>query len=83
LFDETGDVESVVPSLDDITNRRNRQRELRLLQQAINNANVSITLADSSQPDEPLVYVGAFTPPCSNEMDALQNYLGEVTSSPS
>jgi len=78
LFDETGDVESVVPSLDDITNRRDRQRELRLLQQAIDDANVSITLADPSQPDEPLVYVGAFTPPCSNEMDALQNHLGEI-----
>ncbi len=41
----------------DITDRRERKRELRLLQQSIDDANVPITLADPSQSDEPLVYV--------------------------
>jgi PAS domain S-box-containing protein len=57
VFDETGDVESVVASLNDITDRRERQRELGLLQQSIDNANVPITLADPTQPDNPLIYV--------------------------
>lgn len=41
----------------DVTDRQERQRELSLLQQAIDDASVSITLADPSQPDQPLVYV--------------------------
>jgi PAS domain S-box-containing protein len=57
LFDETGDVESVVGSLSDITDRRERQRELRLLQQSIDDTNVPITLADPSREDNPLIYV--------------------------
>jgi PAS domain S-box-containing protein len=57
LFDETGSVESVVASLSDITDRRERQRELQLLQQAFDDANVPITLADPSDEENPLVYV--------------------------
>jgi PAS domain S-box-containing protein len=41
----------------DITDRHEQQQELQLLQQAIDDADVSITLADPSQSDEPLVYV--------------------------
>lgn len=48
-------------SIHDVTDREERQRELRLLQQAIDDANVPITLADPSKKDDPLVYVnGAF-----------------------
>ena len=41
----------------DITDRRERQRELQQLQQAIDNAKVPITLADPAKEDDPLVYV--------------------------
>jgi len=41
----------------DITEQEKRQRERRLLQQSIDDANVSITLADPAKEDEPLVYV--------------------------
>jgi PAS domain S-box-containing protein len=57
LFDETGAVESVVASVSDITDRRERQQELRLLQRSVDNADVPITLADPSKEDDPLVYV--------------------------
>jgi PAS domain S-box-containing protein len=52
-----GDTTTIRGAVHDITDRRERQRELQRLQQAIDDANVSITLADPSQPDEPLVYV--------------------------
>ena len=54
---ENGDVTKLRGAGHDITDRQERQRELRLLQQAIDDAKVSITLADPSQPDAPLVYV--------------------------
>ena len=58
--DET--VVSVQGTIQDVTEQTNRQRELRLLQQAIDDANIAITLADPAQDDEPLVYVNdAFT----------------------
>jgi PAS domain S-box-containing protein len=41
----------------DVTERRERQQELRRLQESIDNANVPITLADPSQENNPLVYV--------------------------
>jgi PAS domain S-box-containing protein len=41
----------------DITEQEDRQRKLRQLQQAIDNADVPITLADPSQENDPLVYV--------------------------
>ena len=41
----------------DVTDGEERKRELDRLQQAIDDANVSITLADPSQIDDPLVYV--------------------------
>ena len=44
-------------SIHDVTDREERRRELRLLQQAIDDADVPITLADPSEADRPLVYV--------------------------
>ncbi|ELZ39867.1 signal-transducing histidine kinase/response regulator [Halorubrum californiense DSM 19288] len=41
----------------DVADLRERQQELSRLQQAIDGANVPITLADPSQEDDPLVYV--------------------------
>jgi len=52
-----GDVEVLRGAINDITDIRKRQRELRRLQQAIDGANVAITLADPSKDDNPLVYV--------------------------
>ena len=52
-----GDVEYIAGSTRNVTEKRERQRELRLLQEAIDGANVPITLADPSQEDNPLVYV--------------------------
>ena len=52
-----GDKTVIRGALHDITERSERQRELQWLQQAIDDANIPITLADPSQPDEPLVYV--------------------------
>ncbi len=54
-----GTVEYIAGSTRDITEQQRQQRELRLLQQAIDDANVPITLADPSQEDEPLVYVNS------------------------
>jgi PAS domain S-box-containing protein len=52
-----GDTTTIRGAIHDITDRRERQQELRQLQQAIDNANVPITLADPSKEDDPLVYV--------------------------
>jgi PAS domain S-box-containing protein len=52
-----GDTTTIRGAIHDITDRRERQQELRQLQQAIDNANVPITLADPSQEDDPLVYI--------------------------
>ena len=52
-----GDTTTIRGAVHDITDRRERQRELRQLQQAIDNANVPITLSDPTQEDDPLVYV--------------------------
>jgi len=52
-----GDVTALRGAVNDVTDVRERQRELRRLQQAIDGANVAITLADPSQDDNPLVYV--------------------------
>ncbi|ERH05778.1 MAG: PAS sensor histidine kinase [Halonotius sp. J07HN4] len=51
-----GNVEYIAGSTRDITDKRERQRELRLLQQAIDNANIAITLSNPSQADNPIVY---------------------------
>lgn len=51
-----GDVEYIAGSTRNITESRERQRELRLLQQAIDDAEMPVTLADPSQEDNPLVY---------------------------
>jgi PAS domain S-box-containing protein len=50
-------VEYIVGATRDVTDREKRQQELQRLQQAIDGANVPITLADPSQEDTPLVYV--------------------------
>ena len=52
-----GSVEYIAGSLRDVTAQRERQQELQRLQQAIDGANVPITLADPSKEDDPLVYV--------------------------
>jgi PAS domain S-box-containing protein len=52
-----GDTTTIRGAVCDVTDRRERQRELRQLQQAIDDANVPITLADPSREDDPLVYV--------------------------
>lgn len=54
---EDGTVVSVQGTIQDITEQAERQRELQLFRQAIDDADVSITLADPSQDDQPLVYV--------------------------
>lgn len=53
----SGDATVLRGSIHDVTDREERQRELRLLQQAIDDANVPITLADPSKEDDPLVYI--------------------------
>lgn len=53
----SGDTTVLRGAIHDVTDREERQRELRLLQQAIDDANVPITLADPSEKDDPLVYV--------------------------
>lgn len=52
-----GSVEYIVGATRDVTDREERERELSRLQQAIDDASVPISLADPSQPDNPLVYV--------------------------
>jgi PAS domain S-box-containing protein len=52
-----GDTTAIRGAIHDVTDRRERQQELQLLQQAIDYANVPITLADPSKEDDPLVYV--------------------------
>jgi PAS domain S-box-containing protein len=52
-----GSVEYIVGATRDVTDREQRQQELRRLRQAIDGANVPITLADPSQENTPLVYV--------------------------
>ncbi|ERH01257.1 MAG: PAS sensor histidine kinase, partial [Halonotius sp. J07HN6] len=54
---EDGTVVSVQGTIQDVTEQADRQRELQLLQQSIDNADVPITLADPTQEDLPLVYV--------------------------
>ena len=54
---EGDDVSTLRGAVHDITERRERQQELQRLQQAIDGANVPITLADPSKEDDPLVYV--------------------------
>ena len=57
LVDTEGNNTVLRGVVQDITDRYERQRELEILQQAIDDADVPITLADPSQPDTPLVYV--------------------------
>ncbi|MFY4815672.1 PAS domain S-box protein [Haloarcula sp. AONF1] len=54
---KSGDVTTLRGAVHDITERRERQQKLQRLQQAIDGANVPITLVDPSQEDNPLVYI--------------------------
>jgi PAS domain S-box-containing protein len=59
LVDNGGDGTVLRGVVRDITEQHHRQQELRLLQQAIDDANVAITLADPSAHDNPLTYVNS------------------------
>ena len=54
---EDSHVTALRGAIHDVTNRTERQQELRRLRQAIDAANVPITLSDPSKEDTPLVYV--------------------------
>jgi PAS domain S-box-containing protein len=55
--DESGEVTNFVAIYDDITERKERESELRRKTRAIDKAPVGITIADPSLEDEPLTYV--------------------------
>lgn len=55
VFDDS--VEYIVGATRDITTRKEREKELRILQHAIDGADAPMTLADPTQDDNPLVYV--------------------------
>jgi len=65
-------VKYIVGATRDVAEREERQRELRLLQQAINDADTGITLSDPSQDDNPLVYV-------NDAYEELTGYSAEET----
>ena len=52
-----GTVECVRGTIQDITDRKDREAELRRMQNAVDNAPIGITLSDPSREDNPLVYV--------------------------
>jgi PAS domain S-box-containing protein len=54
---DDGAVEYVRGTIQDITDRKRRDAELRRMQNAVDNAPIGITLSDPSQPDNPLIYV--------------------------
>lgn len=54
---EDGECVRIRGTIQDITEQADQQRELQLLRQSIDDADVSMTLADPSQDDQPLVYV--------------------------
>lgn len=56
---EAGEIVGVQGVGRDITARKAREEELRIKTRAIDDADIGITIADPSQPDEPLVYVNA------------------------
>jgi PAS domain S-box-containing protein len=67
-----GTVEYVVGSTRNVTERRERRQELKRLRQAIDDANVAITLSDPSLEDDPLVYV-------NDEFEEMTGYPPEET----
>ena len=54
---ENGDVVGIQGVGRDISARKERERELRIKNRAIDEARLGISIADARQPDEPLVYV--------------------------
>ena len=62
LVDEDGAIQGITGSLRDITNRKERERELRQKNRAIDEAPIGITITDPNQEDNPIIYVNdAFT----------------------
>jgi PAS domain S-box-containing protein len=54
---EDGEIVQVQGVARDVTGRREREADLRLKNQAIDDATVGVTIADATRPDNPLVYV--------------------------
>jgi PAS domain S-box-containing protein len=54
---DAGEVYRIVGVASDITERKERERELRRIKRAIDEAPVGITLTDPAQDDNPLIYV--------------------------
>lgn len=53
---DTADGELVQGIIRDITDRKERERDLRMKSQALEESPVGITIADANQPDEPIIY---------------------------
>jgi PAS domain S-box-containing protein len=56
---ENGTVEVVRGTIQDITDRKEREAELRRLQNAVDNAPIGISLSDPAREDNPLIYVNS------------------------
>jgi PAS domain S-box-containing protein len=54
---EDGELTAVQGVARDVTERREREAELRLKNRAVDDAQLGITIADATRPDNPLVYV--------------------------
>ena len=65
-----GSVRYIAGATRNVTDHRERQQELQLLRQAIDNANVPIALADPAQENTPLTYV-------NNAFEELTGYSSE------
>ncbi len=62
VTNDSGDVTHFVAIYDDITDRNEREKELRRKTRALDNAPVGISITDPSQEDNPMIYVNeAFT----------------------
>ncbi|MDY6937046.1 MAG: chemotaxis protein CheB [Cyanobacteriota bacterium] len=59
IFDEFGNVTLLIPEGRDISERKQQELQLKLLERAVDAANIGITIADASQPDLPLIYVNS------------------------
>lgn len=57
VIDDLGNVTQFVAIYDDITDQKERERELRQKTRALDSAPIGITIADPSQEDNPLTYV--------------------------
>jgi PAS domain S-box-containing protein len=57
VFDDNGNVETVTGVAHDITNLQEVRESLRLKDRAIEASSIGISIADMSQPDQPLIFV--------------------------